>query len=498
MWRFASSIAPDETGTWEEMRECARKVVLTLSGPERPTMQRLVSEANPEKPWSCSSATCSLRVFRDSPILREETMSNMVSLDAMLHADREHADLGASNCYIWWNCPGMLNLMRKLKPIRRTSPEAEKGTAAHEVAHLCLLNSQDAIEMVDRVFNNIVIDEDTAYNVQKYVDLCRSFMTPDSECFTERKFNLKKLSPPAPMLGTSDFSAVIRKQRKLIIVDYKNGYIQVDAQGNPQLKYYVLGVLCSLPADVLIEDIEVYIVQPNGRGPAVKTANYKMSEIFEWHLELLEHARATQEPDAPLCAGSWCKFCPNAGLCQTQADAAMEAAQLEFVAEPEPGTEMVTYATTEVRQLTPEQLGNLMLKFPLVEDFMRSVEDTVKGMIASGIDVPNWKLISSLGHRFWKNPDVTSKKLTSSWGLEENDVWERKLVSPATVEKLLRPKLRELGIKGKNADEMLAQALGPLTDRPNGKPRLVRDTDPAPALLAPGDEFTAEALPSQP
>src|ERR1700722_12661281 len=495
MWRFESSIASAEAGTCEEMRECARKAALTLSGPERPTILRMVAEAVPERRWSCSGPACSLRIF--GPVLIEETMSNLVSHEAMLHAEREHADLAASNCHIWWNCAGMLNLMRKLNPPRRTSPEAEKGTAAHEVAHLCLLKGQDAIEMVDRIFNNVTVDETMAYNVQKYLDLCRSFITPDSECFTEKRFNLRKLSPPEPMFGTSDFGAIFRKLRKLVIVDYKNGYIYVDPK-TPQLKYYVLGVLCSLPEDVVIETIEVYIVQPNGRGPDVKTVTYTVAEIFMWHLELLQHARATQDPDAPLTAGTWCKWCPNAGLCQTQADAAMEAAQLEFVAEPPPGTELVSYTTTEVRQLTPEQLGSLMLKFPLVKDFMQSVEDAVNALIASGVDVPYWKLIASMGYRFWKNPDETSKKLTSSWGLDENAVWERRLVSPATVEKLLRPKLRELGIKGKKADEMLAQALGPLTSRPDGKPRLVRDTDPAPALLARGDEFTAEPMPSQP
>jgi hypothetical protein len=250
MWRFESSIASAEAGTWEEMRECARKAALTLSGPERPTVLRMVTEAIPERRWSCASAVCSLRIFR--PVLIEETMSNLVSHDAMLHAEREHADLAASNCHIWWNCAGMLNLMRKLNPPKRTSPEAEKGTAAHEVAHLCLLKGQDAIEMVDRIFNNVVVDETMAYNVQKYLDLCRSFITAESECFTEKRFNLKKLSPPEPMFGTSDFGAVFRKLRKLVIVDYKNGYIYVDPK-TPQLKYYVLGVLCSLPEYVVIE-----------------------------------------------------------------------------------------------------------------------------------------------------------------------------------------------------------------------------------------------------
>jgi hypothetical protein len=90
---------------------------------------------------------------------------------------------------------------------------------------------------------------------------------------------------------------------------------------------------------------------------------------------------------------------------------------------------------------------------------------------------------------------VTAIKLTGSYGLSENEVWERELVSPATVEKLLRPKLRELGIKGKRADEMLSQVLGSLTVRPTTAPRLVRDTDPLPAIPARWDEFTAEPLP---
>lgn len=428
-------------------------------------------------------------------------MSNMVPD----HGDREHADLGASSCYRWWNCPGSLNLTAKLKPPKRTSPDAEIGTAAHEVAHMCLLSHQDAIEMVDRVFNAIVVDEAMAHNVQKYLDLCRSFMGPDAECFTERKFNLKKLNPPGPMFGTSDFGALILKLSKLIIVDYKNGYIPVDAQGNPQLKYYVLGVICSLPEDTRVKDIEVYIVQPNGRGPDIKVAHYTVAEIFTWHLELLQHAKATQDPNAPLVAGAWCKFCPNAGLCQTQADARMDDAQLEFTAEVPPGTAVtvsephavvtVDFTPPEVSSLTPEQIGALLLKFPLVVDFMNSVQETAKALIASDVNIPWWKLIAGLGHRKWIDTEVTVNKLTGSYGLSEDQVWEKSLVSPATVEKLLRPMLRQLGIKGERATEMLKQALGPLTTRPSTAPRLVRDTDPAPALLARGDEFTAEPMP---
>jgi hypothetical protein len=66
MWRSESSIAgvrAAEAGTWEEMREHARKAALTLSGPERPTVLRMVAEAIPERRWSCSSTACSIHIL---------------------------------------------------------------------------------------------------------------------------------------------------------------------------------------------------------------------------------------------------------------------------------------------------------------------------------------------------------------------------------------------------------------------------------------------------
>lgn len=474
------------------MRLIADDVVSGLRGPEKPTLQRILAEAVPDRAWSCIAAN--LR-FSIQPIKTESAVSSLVPV----HADREHADLGASNCHIWSNCLGMLNLTRKLNPPKRTTPAAEEGTAAHEVAHMCILSHQDAIEMVDRVFNNIVVTDRMAHGVQQYLDLCRSFMTPDAECFTERKFNLKKLKPPAPMFGTSDFSAVIRSQRKVIIVDYKNGYIPVAAKAL-QLRYYVLGVLCSLPEDTPIEDIDVYIVQPNGgRGqPRIKPATYKIAEIFSWHLELMEKARATQDPDAPLTAGEWCKFCPNSGLCKVQAEFAMETAQLEFSADVPPGSPaVVEWSPPDVNGMTPDQLGALLVKFPRVRDFMDSVAATAKALAIEGVNIPHNKLVGGLGDRKWIAPLDTGKQLTRQYGLTEDQLWEKKLASPATVEKLLRPILRELGIKGKRADEMLEQALGLLTTRSPTAPRLVLDTDPTPALPARGDEFTAEPMPPE-
>lgn len=510
MWRFESQVgAICETGSgdWYEAYREACYAARALPFPEHPTVQLLLKDATENNPWSCVGANCSIRIWWEDEPMAEVDMraeaaewvkdhAGLVSEEIVDHGDREHSDLGASSCERWWNCAGSLNLTRKLNPPPRTSPDAERGTAAHEVGHMCLLNGQDAIEMIDRVVNNVLVDEKIAYGVQMYLDLCRGFKAAGYDhLFIEKKFNLRDLNPPKPMFGTADFALV--KGNTLIVVDYKNGFLYVDPS-SPQLRYYVLGVICALPRDAKIERIEVFIVQPNGEGSRVKKAQYTVAEIFEWHLDLMRHAKATQDPNAPLNAGSWCKFCPNGGLCHKEAEARMEDAQLQFSADVPPGSPaVVEWTPIEINGLTPDQVGALLLKVPLVENFIASLQAVAKVLIENGTDIPHWKLVPGLGHRKWIAPNSTANKLTGSYGLEDDQIWEKKLASPATVEKLLRPKLRELGVKGKRADEMLEQALTPLTTRPTTAPRLVRDTDPTPALPARGEEFTAEYPPDK-
>jgi hypothetical protein len=503
MWHLETQIGQRVTaasGTWVEMRNDCREVLSHFRGPEKPTVLSMLAAAVPYRRWSCVAADCRFTIYQDDPAPSEED-ADMSTLEKTLlieHGDREHAEAGASSCYRWSNCKGSLNAIRAANLPRRTTPDAERGTAAHEVAHACLLSHQDAIEWVDRTVNNILIDEKIADGVQKYLDLCRSLMGDGIECFTERKFSLKRLNPPRPMFGTADFVALARRQKKVTIVDYKNGFLPVEAQGNVQLKYYVVGVLLTLPEDAGVQDIEVYIVQPNGFGLDIKKANYKVGEIINWTFELLKNAKDTLDPAAPLTAGPWCKFCGIEGQCATQAAANMDAAQLAFTGEVMPGSEVgtvVKFTPPELRLLTPAQLDALKLKFDEVKSFMDAVDAAMLALAQGGTEFEHWKMVAGLGHRKWKDEAATAKTLTESYQIPEDRIWTREMVSPATVEKLLRPMLRELGVKGKRADEMLAQAMGSLTWRPTTAPRLALSTDTRPAITAAVDMFTAEPLP---
>lgn len=424
--------------------------------------------------------------------------------DTPNHDSRDHAELGASSSDRWFHCPGSLNLAREIGAISKSSVYAEEGTAAHELAHLCLLRGQDAIEYIDRRLPSWTpdtpeISDEMASAIQIYLDKCRSYTAPGVELLTEQKFNLKKLDPPAPMFGTADFVAINVPERKITIVDLKYGKgINVEAQDNPQLQYYALGALCTLPPGAKINTVETVIVQPRTSGAPIKTATYLASKIFAFSIELMAHARAAMAPDAPRASGSWCRFCPCAGQCDTQRDAAYSLAQMQFAPDAALVGEVLPppkQAAVAVRKLTPEQVSRVLHDLAWMEAFADAVRGLAKEMIQNGVDVPDWKLVPGLGNRAWVDEDTVTSRLTRQLGLDEKEAVVSKVISPAQAEKLAIGKLRAMGMKLKDAEPMVKNTLAKLIHRPETAPILVRSSDARPAITARGSEFEVEQPP---
>lgn len=459
----------------------------------RPTLRMLLAEAVPDRPWACVAEGHIFKIRRSgthAPVPGDD-----MTTEDPDHGSREHAALGASSCYRWWNCPGSLNLAEFLHATTGLSDVstvyAQEGTDAHTLGHICLIKGQDAAEYIDRKINERIIDDEMASAVQIYLDFCRSLMKPDVECLTEKRFNLKALNPPGPMFGTADFVAVDRAAKKITIVDLKYGKgINVEAVNNPQLKYYALGVICAL-FNIPITTIEAVIVQPRGTGNPIKRTTYKVTTLFDWHVELLDHAAATRKPDAPRYAGSWCRFCPCSGSCPTQAEAAYASAQIEFTADVKEGEIAPPVKMPDLRVFTPQQLGQMMLHFPLLKQFMESVEDALRLYVHQGETGTGWKLVSGEGHRQWMNEDEAARALVKH-GLGPSETHEVVIISPAEAERLLVAKLREVGIKAGEAKTLVKRELAKITMRPTTAPRLVEESHPNPALPAPGSEFDYE------
>lgn len=176
-----------------------------------------------------------------------------------------------------------------------------------------------------------------------------------------------------------------------------------------------------------------------------------------------------------------------------EADAAFSAAQLEFTGEVLEGEIIPPEKLPAIAALTPQQLGNLKKNFEVLRGFMKSVDEALAHSIEHGAEGTGWKLVVEEGNRKWVDVETVPERL-AKLGLSAEETKVTKIVSPAQAEKIAVGKLREMGMKLKEAEPMVKQMLKQLTVRPPTQPRLVSDTNERPALPARGSEF--EGLPA--
>ena len=377
-------------------------------------------------------------------------------------------------------CPGSVRLSAQVSE-RRSSRYADEGTAAHQLAERCLQewhsfgpgvprpDASRRIGAVETVRNQPwEVTEEMAEAVQLFLDtVLASHGGGADTLYVEHRFDLSNLHPG--MFGTNDACVVSPSRRLLHVLDYKHGKGHaVEAAGNPQLRYYALGALLTLPTVTAVSDVQMTIVQPRAphRDGAVRSETISAFELLEWAGTLKVAAEATESPDAPLRAGEHCTFCPAAAVCPALRDRALEAAMADFA-----GATITVPAEPGV--LTVEQLARLLEHADLIDDWLSAVRAHALHLAESGTPIPGFKLVPKRAVRKWRD-DFDHSALMDATGLGPGQVYaEPKLLSPAQVEKLLP--------KDKRA------ALDALVVKESSGTNLVPDADPrqakAPSVL---------------
>lgn len=357
-------------------------------------------------------------------------------MTAPAHELRAHSHLGASSAHRWLTCPGSIRL--SIGQPNESSIFAAEGTAAHELCEMALRQKKDAIDFLGEEIitgnHKFEVTEEMAEAVQVYVDTIRADFEEGDILFIEHRFDLSNVFEG--MFGTND-AGLYKRDGSLKVYDYKHGKgYAVEVENNPQLAYYGIGLM-NVPSlkGASITSVELVIVQPRAPhkdGP-VRRWMTDAIHLLDFMAELREGAAATEDPDAPLLAGGHCKFCPAAGICPALRQVAIDDAQAEFV-------------DTVPQDLDEATIARLLEKCGLIEDGLRAIRKEAYSRMCGGAKVPGWKIVAKRATRKWMGePDEVSGKLTMLFDLEEQDVVERKLRSPAQVEKLL-PKSERAGL----------------------------------------------------
>lgn len=328
----------------------------------------------------------------------------------------KHSKIGASSMHRWANCPGSVRLSEGLES--PSSSYAEEGTKAHEIAAHKLQygywpDGELDQEMVEAV--EVYVEE-----VEKDRAVLRNRYSTDNKFLVEHKFDLSEIHPG--LFGTSDCVIYQARNKTLIVYDYKHGKgIAVEVEGNEQLKYYALGALLSIKKPAI--KVTLKIVQPrcDHADGVVRSWSFDSLDLLDFAADLKDAAAKTEEPNAALVPGEWCRFCPAAGICPTLHSKALTTAKAEFLPQ---------------ENYDPKKLADTLDALPQVEAFVSQVREFAYREAMKGRVPPGYKLIAKRGTRKWKADEETTAEALECILPDQECYWERKLKSPAQVEKL--------------------------------------------------------------
>jgi len=200
--------------------------------------------------------------------------------------------------YRWAKCPASpYHLVDFPVPPKSYTQE---GTKAHDLGEAMLLgNSYDESQY----------DEATISNVKMYAQYVKSLQAKlKGELHVELKVEVSSVSPL--LYGRAD--AIIVSDKRLDVIDYKNGKSTVYAKENKQFSYYALGAIDTLELRGL-DKIVLHCVQPNikrkNKFDVWDTDSEYINSFRQELSEALSYAKANRKE---YNIGQWCFFCNTA------------------------------------------------------------------------------------------------------------------------------------------------------------------------------------------
>lgn len=362
-------------------------------------------------------------------------------------------------------CPGSARMEAGLPDT--PSQYAEEGSAAHHLAQVCLEKGENASRYKDRRLVRVghgfsMLQQGTKRNdgweinsgmveaVQTYLDYVRDRPQGGTRLVEQRLTIMPEVFGTADHIYALPFST-------LYVDDYKHGVgVTVSPEWNPQALTYALGAVYASPFDHDV--VVVSIIQPRTReGEGIKSWSLPVSELYKWRdTVLLPGIERCKDPNAPLAAGSHCKFCKARGGCpEVHKDVMTVVPVTSPVGLPAPG------------MMTNQQIAEVLGKMDMAESWLKEVAALALRKAEAGEEIPGYKIVAGRNSRDWADPGQAETFLESALA---DRAYERKLLTPTKAETAFK----DCGLDKK-------QLLPLITSTP-GKPALAPAGDKRPAL----------------
>lgn len=410
-------------------------------------------------------------------------------------------------------CPGKIVLEDGAPD--NTNAYAAEGTAAHQVLTWALQEDRPASAYIGRLIHldergkpcdpfaakyTYQVDDEIAEHVQVCVDYVNDLKGDDGVVFADIRVNYSTYLDVAEDTAWGTADVIIARGAELIVVDFKYGRgVEVDAERNPQMSLYGLGALQAYQGIVAdFERVRMAISQPRVKR-APSEWDCSVEELEAW-------GRSTARSAVNTCliakqmrqvghrdfettflrpAEKACKFCKAKATCPALRDeVATTVSTLGATpATPDEFAEIEMATDDALKHADEAWLSAALTKVDLIEDWCKAVRAETERRLLAGDNVPGWKLVQGKkGNRAWSKPaDVEA--LFKSMRLKESEMYDFKLISPATAEKLAKAKV--IGPRQwPKVQELITQS--------EGKAHVAPATDSRPALVVTPvvDDFT--------
>ncbi|WP_443874357.1 DUF2800 domain-containing protein [Megasphaera elsdenii] len=363
-----------------------------------------------------------------------------------------HAILSASSSARWLACPPSARINAELP--ETTSIYAEEGTKAHALAEKTL-KGYLAGGSADVQSDN----EEMKEAVQRYVDVCiekinaAKAASPDAVVHVEFRLDFSTYVPDG--FGTGDMVIVSDKSLEICDLKYGKG-VPVSAEGNTQMRLYALGAVEEFGMLYGFDTVHMTIIQP--RLDSVSTDTLSTGKLLDWGRSIIPVAKEAYDGKGEFQAGDHCRFCKFRPRCKALAAYMTEKTALR-----------------KKQTLTDLETVSILQAAKDIKRWLTDLENYALGKALDGYDWPGMKLVEGRSKRVITDPDAAAAALIDK-GFDADAVYKpRELQTLTSLEKLV----------GKKS---LAEALGDLIEKPNGKPTLVELSDKRPPL-----DITAKA-----